>query len=96
MKVKVEYLGTMMKTLNRKEEIIEVPMNTTLQELLCKLSNTHGKWFKEEILESDGEKIREGFIVTVNGIATGQTGGLQTILMDGDEIALLPFFAGGG
>jgi len=40
--------------------------------------------------------IREGMVITINGIALGQLGGLSAQLRDGDEVMLLPFFAGGG
>ena len=96
MRVKVEYLGPIRVTLNKKEEIVEIPVKTTLQDLLNRLSSTYGKWFREEVFESKGKKIRDGLIVTVNGIAAGQTGGLKTILGEGDVVAILPFFAGGG
>lgn len=96
MKVKVEYLGSIRVTLNKKEEIVEIPLKTTLEGLLGGLSSAYGKWFMEEVFEPKDKKVRDGLIVTVNGIAAGQTGGLRTVLREGDVVSILPFFAGGG
>lgn len=96
MKVKVEYLGSIRITLNKREEIVETPSKTTLEDLLSKLSRLHGNYFREEVFEPEEKRIREGLVVTVNGIAAGQTGGLRTVLKEGDVVSILPFFAGGG
>jgi MoaD family protein len=96
MRIKVQYLGPVRVLLNRREEEIEISLKTTICELLKKLSITYGKEFEWEVFEEDGEKVREGLIVTVNGIAIGQLNGLETNLKLGDTVALLPHFAGGG
>ena len=96
MKVKIRYLGPVRVMLNKKEEEMEVPVKITLVELLSKLSGLYGDRFREEVFESDSKRIREGLVVTVNGIAIGQLSGVKTELKEGDAITLLPFFAGGG
>lgn len=96
MRVKVHYLGMVRVTLNKKEEDIEVSPKTTLFELLDKLANAYGEWFRNEVFEGDGEEVSEEIIVTVNGTAIGQLDGIKTKLEEGDVVALLPFFAGGG
>jgi molybdopterin converting factor small subunit len=96
MRVKVEYLGTVKAKLNKNGEEIEVPKQTTLWSLLNTISNKYGDWFRNEVFELKDKKIKEGLIVTINGIAAGQTGGLNTILRTEDVVAILPLFAGGG
>lgn len=96
MKVKVRYLGPVRVLLNKKEEEIDVPVRITLVELLNKLSSLYGNLFREEIFESGNKRIREGLVVTVNGIAIAQLSGIGTELKEGDAVTLLPFFAGGG
>lgn len=96
MKVRVHYLGPVRVRLNKKEEEINVPEKTSLLDLLRNLSDTYGEWFRREVLEDDEKNIRQGMVITVNGIALGQLGGLAARLKEGDEVMLLPFFAGGG
>ena len=95
MKVKIRYLGPVRMILNKKEEEVEVPIKATLADLMSKLVGLYGDSFKEEVFEPDG-KIRDGLVVTINGIAVGQLGGTKMRLNEGDAITLLPFFAGGG
>jgi len=82
--------------LNKKEEELIVPNKTTLIESLNKLASLYGEPFKDEVFESNTKTIREGLVITVNGIAVNQLGGLKARLNEGDTITLLPFFAGGG
>ncbi|MDQ1279730.1 MAG: sulfur-carrier protein [Thermoproteota archaeon] len=96
MKVTVRYLGPVRVLLNKKEEVIEVPEKVMLLELLNNLSELYGNGFKEEIFDSVSKRIREGLVVTINGITIGQLNGIRTELKEGDTITLLPFFAGGG
>jgi len=96
MKVHVHYLGPVRVRLNKKEEEIDIPAKTSILDLLSDLSNTYGEWFRKEVLDDEGKNIREGMVITVNGVALGQLGGLAAQLKEGDEVMLLPFFAGGG
>lgn len=96
MKIQVEYMGQIRLKLKKKEELVEVAPTTTLQDLLNQLSKTYGEWFSEEVFESPNRKLRDGLVVTVNGIASKQIEGLKTRLKKGDIIAIIPIFAGGG
>ena len=96
MKIRVRYLGPVRVLLNKKEEELEVPVKTTLIEFLDRLASLYGDAFREEVLETNSKAIREGLVVTVNGIAVNQLGGVKARLNDGDAVTLLPFFAGGG
>jgi len=96
MKVKVQYLGPIRAALNKKDEEIEVSLKATVYELLRKLSNTYGNVFEVEVFEEDGGNLRDGLVVTVNGMAIGQLDGVKTRLKLGDVVTLLPLFAGGG
>ena len=96
MRVKIRYLGPVRVLLNKKEEVVELPVKVTLAELLNKLSKLYGSGFNEEVFDSDSKRIREGLVVTVNGIAISQLNGIRTELKEGDAVTLLPFFAGGG
>jgi len=71
-------------------------VGSTLRELLERLVDSHGKWLRDEVLDDDGKRIRDGALVVVNGVSVVQLEGLNTELKEGDTIALLPWFPGGG
>jgi MoaD family protein len=96
MKLKVKYLGPVALIVKKREEELEVSSVASIGELLRKLSNLYGKEFESEVLQDDGENIRTGMAVTVNGKVIGQLDGMKTRLKMGDNIALLPLFLGGG
>ena len=96
MRLTVQYLGPIRVRLNKKEEEIEVDKGLSLLALLRSLGNSYGEWFRKEVLEDDERRLPEGMVVTVNGIAIGQLGGLDAKLKEGDIVTILPFFAGGG
>lgn len=96
MKVHVHYLGPIRVQLNKREEEVEVAANTSVLQLLKNLSDAYGESFRKEVLNDKESEVGEGLVITINGVALGQIGGLTTTLKEGDEIMLLPFFAGGG
>jgi len=96
MKVHVHYFGLIRTQLHRKEEDIEVPAKTLVINLLVKLSDMYGEWFRREVLNNGDESLAEGMAITINGIALVQMGGIKAQLTEGDQVMLLPFFAGGG
>ncbi len=96
MRVQVQYLGPIRLHLNKKTEEIELGEKSSILDLLVALSDKYGDWFRKEILDDRKQNIAEGMVVTINGRAIGQLGGMSTLLRDGDDVVLLPFFAGGG
>ena len=80
MKVKVEYLGFIKNMLNKRVEEFELSEETSLQELLGKLSNLYGPPFKKEVFEIGQKDVKTGFVVTVNGTLMGQLDGVKTRL----------------
>ncbi len=96
MRLTIQYLGPIRVKLDKKEEEINVEQGLSLFSLLRCLSESYGDWFGNEVLENHEKRLREGVLVTVNGIASGQIGGLEAKLKEGDIVTILPFFAGGG
>jgi len=96
MKIKVQYLGPITLIVRKREEELEIASRASVRELLSMLSSQYGKAFESEVLQDDGENIRTGMAVTVNGKVIGQLDGMRTRLKMGDTIALLPLFLGGG
>ena len=96
MNVQVQYLGPVRILVNKQKEGVKLSSETTIYELLQKLAVIYGQAFEREIFEDDRQSIRDGLIVTINGVAIGQLEDLQTPLKSEDVIILLPCFSGGG
>lgn len=96
MKIKVQYQGIVALMVKKREEAVELSSRASVHELLRKLSSLYGKVFESEVLQDEGEHIRNGTVITVNGTVIGQLDGMSTKLKMGDTIALLPIFLGGG
>jgi len=96
MRIQVQYIGPIRLLLDNKMEDVKLSEKSSILDLLIGLSDKYGDRFRKEILDDKKQNIAEGMIVTINGRAIGQLGGLSTLLKDGDDVVLLPFFAGGG
>jgi len=96
MRLKIKYAGPVASMLKKREEVVDMDVGSTLRELLERLVDSHGKWLRDEVLDDDGKRIRDGALVVVNGVSVVQLEGLNTELKEGDTIALLPWFPGGG
>lgn len=88
MKVVVEVYGALREKLGWSKKTIEIPSShAMLGQVLEKLG------IAEIVLEDN--KIREGFIVLVNGIHAQFTGQGETPIKDGDIISIFPPGGGG-
>jgi len=95
MRVKVEFLGLIRSRLGKREEEVDVKEGAFLSDLLNKLTKTYGEGLKS-LFDADKESILDpSFIVTVNGVLTGQLHGMKTKLKRGDRIALMTLISGG-
>lgn len=67
---------------------------STLSEAFDKISQTMGDEFQRRVLNSDGTP-RSLINIYINGKNMRFSGGMQTVLKDGDEVYMLPAVAGG-
>ena len=95
MRVKVQYLGLIRSRLGKREEEVDVKEGASLSDLLNKLTKTYGESLKS-LFDADEENVLDpSFIVTVNGVLTGQLRGMKTRLKRGDRVALMTLISGG-
>ena len=95
MRVKVQYLGLIRNKLGKKEDEVEVKEGAFLSDLLDKLIKTRSESLKT-LFDTDKESVLDPtFIVTVNGVLTGQLHGMKTRLKRGDKVALMTLISGG-
>lgn len=94
-KVTVQYLGFIRNMLSIKREEFELREGALLSDVLNKIAQTHGKQFQKEVFEPGQKDVKPGFMITVNGMLTGQLRGVNTRLNAGDSIILMTFPSGG-
>ncbi len=88
MKVKVTVFATLREKLGWSEKVLELSKNkATIKEILEIIG------IKDIVMK--GDKIREDFIVLVNGINVKFLNDADTEVKDGDEVSIFPP-AGGG
>lgn len=95
MKVKVQYLGFIKNLIRKGEDEFELEDSALLSELLNKIAGIYGKPFKKEVYEPGLKDVKMGFVVTVNGVLTGQLKGVDTQLNNGDNVILMSLMSGG-
>jgi MoaD family protein len=96
LKVTVEYLGHVRNlTDHKRQEQIEIPENSTIADLLTKLTKKYGDPFKKAIYETGQKDLKPNYIATINGYLLNQLNGTQTKLKNTDHITLMPVVSGG-
>ncbi len=94
--VKIQYLGQIRAIVGCREEWIDNQSIITVIAVLQELAKKYGKDFEAEVLDDSKQGLREGILLTINGIATGQLDGLATSVTLHDTLTILPLFTGGG
>jgi molybdopterin converting factor small subunit len=94
-RVKVQYLGFIKNITKRGEDEFELEDDASLSQLLDKIAGIHGKPFQKEVYESGLKDVKMGFVVTINGVLTGQLKGVDTQLNNGDNVILMSLMSGG-
>ncbi len=70
-------------------------MEITVGKILEILSSLHGKEFVEYVYDIKTQKVKGYLQFLVNGKSISSTEGLETVMRDGDVLAVLPPVGGG-
>jgi molybdopterin synthase sulfur carrier subunit len=92
MKVRVKAFA-MLRDMVGKESLIDLPDGSTVRNLLDRIASRH-RDFQGHVFASDGS-LSSFVTVLVNGRNILHIDGLQTLISDGDEVAIFPPVAGG-
>ncbi len=94
MKIQVKFLASLYDITKVLKTEIEVPDNTTVKDLIQIIDKTISPNFSRVILNDDG-KLKDQYVILINGRSIDFLNGLSTKLTSGDEVVFLPP-AGGG
>ncbi len=96
MRVSVRFFTSLREITGKKEETLELPnIEITVRQLLEILSSLHGKEFVEYVYDIRSQNVKGFLQFLVNGKSTSTTEGLETVMRDGDVLAILPPVGGG-
>lgn len=92
----MEYFGHVRNIIKSgREEEVEISEDSSIGDLLARLSERYGEPFQKAFYEPNGKDVKTNYIITVNGYLLNQLDGIKTKLKNGDHIALLPIVSGG-
>ncbi|HCX65754.1 MAG TPA: molybdopterin synthase sulfur carrier subunit [Eubacteriaceae bacterium] len=92
--VTVKTLFTLAHVLGDQRELtISLSEKTRVKDALAILLERFGKPFEEELL--DGDSLKNGITIFVNGVTAEALDGLDTLLKDQDTLLIMPPVGGG-
>jgi len=97
LQISVRFFTILREIVGKKEETLSFSRNqkVTVNTVLEKLSEKHGKAFREYVYDSKNGEVKGFLQLLVNGRSLSKSEGLNSELSDGDIIAILPPVSGG-
>lgn len=93
-KVEVKFYAMLRETTGTKKEVITFEAKASVGDLINLLVERYGDEFRRYIYDH-GKLIRDYISLMLNGININSLEGLDTLLRDGDVLAILPPVGGG-
>lgn len=94
MKVTIKFFTSLREITGNKMVIIELKNLISVEQLLSLLFEKYGQEFRDYVYNQEG-KVQDFLSFLVNGKNINNLEGFNTILKDGDIIAILPPVGGG-
>jgi MoaD family protein len=97
LQITVLFFTVLREIVGKKEEKLQFPDNTkvTISQVLKTLNSQHGKSFTEYVYESQLDEVKTFLQFFVNGQSASGKNGLETVLCNGDVLAIVPPVGGG-
>jgi len=92
--VKIKLLGVFRKTYGKSEVSFKIENNVKLREIIKKLAAS-SEDFRRVLIDPELESPLPNAIILLNGKDISALNGLETPVMHGDEIVLIPVIHGG-
>ena len=87
-RIHISYLGLVRNVIGCREEEVEIASETTVGELLVKLSERHGDPFRWSVFKGSGG-LRATALVCVNDCDIAQLEGFETRLGNGQKVSVV-------
>jgi len=91
----VKFLSTMKQAAGQDDKVIVLDENATIADLLKLVSTTYNRNIAALLFEDDKSSIRKDTLILVNDVEISVLQGDETMLSEGDEVALMPISHGG-
>jgi MoaD family protein len=97
LQITVLFFTILREIVDKKEENLQFPNDTkvTISEVLKDLNGRYGKPFAEYVFEPQIDEVKTFLQFFVNGQSASAKNGLETMLYDGDVLAIVPPVGGG-
>ena len=97
MNVSVRFFASLRELVGKKVEYVKFGdrEEATVEKVLKRLSEIYGKDFVEYVFDGKTGEIQSYLLLLVNGRSITVLDGLETRLVDGDVLAILPPVGGG-
>jgi molybdopterin synthase sulfur carrier subunit len=97
LQISVRFFTVLRELTGKKEEAIQIPEcdKATLRLALRTLADLYGKNFEEYVYETGTTKVKSFLQFLINGKSTSTLKGLDTLLANGDVLAIVPPVGGG-
>jgi len=97
LRVSVRFFTNLRELVGKKGEAVEFSDSekVTLDKLLHLLSCEHGKRFVDYVYDAKTGRGKKFLQFLINGKSSASLSGFQTVLKDGDVVAILPPVGGG-
>jgi molybdopterin converting factor small subunit len=94
MKIRVQYTGQLRTAIGRSEDVVELPVASTLASLLGHLAERHRSDARSHFVTECGE-ARQCLLLVVNDEAKSPGDAATSVLQPDSIVVLLPPIAGG-
>ena len=95
MRVKVQYFAAVRELVGTREEVIQLPGQSTVTALLEELVKMHGEALRSYLYDSKTGKLRPSIQLLIGDVPVSAKDGLSTVLSDGAVFAIIPPVGGG-
>jgi molybdopterin synthase sulfur carrier subunit len=92
--VEVKYYAMLREATGKRREVVEIPVNSSITDLVSLLSKRYGGDFTRYIYD-DEKRVRDYLSFMLNGVNINSLEGFSTSLKAGDALAILPPVGGG-
>ncbi len=94
MNIQIKFFAALREIVGKKAEFVELDGGVRVQDVISYLVETYGTSLEQHLFDKQG-KLSTSYQLLINGINISTLEGLETLLKEGDTLAILPPVGGG-